>query len=416
MVINYPTTIKVKKPETGLEPFHSFGVIKMPDTITLTSPGENAQPAGVPYRNGYYKVPDAEIVDTKPKAPADNFDSGNTGGDFAYNIGSVAAFRPSETYAKAMEYTQSLLDKLSTGRTSYTDKVNSALAAIENRDNFQYDFNTDPLFQASLQGAMQSGQIAMQDTMGQAAALTGGYGSSYAQAVGNQAYNQAIQGAYNNIPEYYGAALDSYNAETNQLYNLLDMYSQQDQNEYNRLQNAYGLNAANAANIYDQEYNNYWQQQSMNQNAAEFSAKMAYQKARDEIADKQWKQEFEASAASAANKENASLDYSSANKNATASANKYGLDSDQYYDTLALLENQGYDISQIDNYARNNSDAASYSFDITQGRFSNQWGVTIDSEPIFTKIDNDTWEDQYHNQYTSSQKKAIEKAYKNATK
>jgi hypothetical protein len=48
---------------------------------------------------------------------------------------------------------------------------------------------------------MNSGKSAMQDTIGQASALTGGYGSTYATSAGNQAYNAFIEDAYNNLPE-----------------------------------------------------------------------------------------------------------------------------------------------------------------------------------------------------------------------
>lgn len=178
------------------------------------------------------------------------------------------SFTPSKTYLDAMAYTQSLLDKLSSGRTSYTDKINDIMAQIEGREAFSYDFNTDTLFQQQLQSAMQSGKLAMQDTMGQASALTGGYGSTYSQAVGNQAYNAQIQGAYDSLPEYYGLALDAYNAEGNALATKLGMYQTADEAEYSRLANAYSANAQANANLYDQEYNNYWQGVSAQQNVA----------------------------------------------------------------------------------------------------------------------------------------------------
>lgn len=245
--------------------------------------------------------PEVPIEDVEPPKN-DGGDKGGGGGGY-YGVGSFTpSFQASETYMKAMEYTQSLLDKLSTGRTSYTDKVEAMLGKIENRDKFSYDFNTDPLFQASLQGYMNSGQIAMQDTMGQAAALTGGYGSSYGTTAANQAYNAHIQEAFSNLPEYYGMALDAYNQETQDMYNLLEMYSGQDQMEYDRLANAYALNSANAANIYDQEYNNFWQGQNFAEGQREFNANMAYKQSRDAVEDARYQQEYELEMAKALQK------------------------------------------------------------------------------------------------------------------
>ena len=55
-----------------------------------------------------------------------------------------------------------------------------ALQAYLNREDFQYDVNADALYQQYKDRYVELGKDAMEDTMGQAAALTGGYGSSYA--------------------------------------------------------------------------------------------------------------------------------------------------------------------------------------------------------------------------------------------
>ena len=84
---------------------------------------------------------------------------------------------------------------------------------------------------------LMQGQTAMQDTMAQAAALTGGYGNSYAAAVGNQAYQNYITQANNNIPAFQQMAMNvwqsgldqlmnQYNAGTQQLNNLLNLDAQ----------------------------------------------------------------------------------------------------------------------------------------------------------------------------------------------
>lgn len=163
-------------------------------------------------------------------------------------------FSASSAYNEAMNYTNALKDKLSSGRTSYTDQIQSLISQIQNRDKFSYDVDNDMLFQQALASAMGSGKQAMQDTMGQASALTGGYASTYAQGVGNQAYNAYIEDAYNNLPEYYQMAMEAYNMEGQDMYNQLSMLSDADATEYQRMYDAWNVNFTSAQNMYNQEY------------------------------------------------------------------------------------------------------------------------------------------------------------------
>jgi guanine deaminase len=57
---------------------------------------------------------------------------------------------------------------------------------------------------------MQQGQQAMRDTMGQAAALTGGYGNTYAQQAGEQAYAAYLSRLNDVLPELYGEAYNRF--------------------------------------------------------------------------------------------------------------------------------------------------------------------------------------------------------------
>lgn len=185
---------------------------------------------------------------------------GLIGGDGGF---SYPGFEASDAYNQAMSYTNSLLSQLSSGRTSYSDQIDALIKEYQNREKFSYDMNTDPLFQQMLASSMNSGKMAMQDTIGQAAALTGGYGNTYGQAVGNAAYNQYITGAYENLPDYYNLALDAYNMEGEQMLNELDMLRDADEAEYGRLLNAYNANASNANAIYDREYSTYLNNKNM---------------------------------------------------------------------------------------------------------------------------------------------------------
>lgn len=198
-------------------------------------------------------------------------------GNYSFSgVGGIGAFKPSQAYTDAMNLTNSLLSQLTSGRTAYSDKVDALMSKIEGREKFSYDFNKDPLFQNALASAMSSGQTAMQDTMGQAAALTGGYGSSYATSAANQAYNDFVKGAYEQLPEYYQLARDAYNQEGQELYNQLGMYQTADNTAYGRLADAYSANLANAQSIYNQEYSNYWDTANYNMSAAKYNADLKY--------------------------------------------------------------------------------------------------------------------------------------------
>ena len=151
-------------------------------------------------------------------------------------------------------YLQNQLTKIQSGRTSYTDEVEAMMDKIMNRDKFSYDVDKDPLFQQALASAMNSGKQAMQDTIGQASALTGGYGSTYATTAGNQAYNSFIEDAYDNLPQYYQMAMEAYQMEGDEMYRQLGMYADADEREYGRYINAYDATYQHRNRMYDEAY------------------------------------------------------------------------------------------------------------------------------------------------------------------
>lgn len=118
-----------------------------------------------------------------------------------------------------------------TGGT-YGDAVKTALDKILNREKFTYDLNGDALYQQYKDQYINLGRLAMQDTMGQAAALTGGYGNSYAATVGNQTYQGYLQKLNDVVPELYQLALNQYNQEGADLQNQYSMLANQYNTEY----------------------------------------------------------------------------------------------------------------------------------------------------------------------------------------
>lgn len=101
----------------------------------------------------------------------------------------------------------------------YNEWLNKGL----NRDPFSYNFNEDAIYQQYKDKYIQQGKMAMADTIGQASAMTGGYGNSYAATVGNQAYQASLQNLNDIIPELYQMAYDRYNQEGQDIRNNIAM-------------------------------------------------------------------------------------------------------------------------------------------------------------------------------------------------
>lgn len=135
-----------------------------------------------------------------------------------------------QTAAKPAEYT-----------SKWQPQVDAAAQSILDRKEFSYDVNGDALWNQYKDRYINLGKQAMQDTMGQAAALTGGYGNSYAQQAGQQAYQGYMQGLTDKIPELAQLALDHYNQQGQQLYDQYNLLNTQEQNDYNQWLQNYSL-------------------------------------------------------------------------------------------------------------------------------------------------------------------------------
>ena len=122
------------------------------------------------------------------------------------------------------------------------------LNEIDNYGEFKYDLNADMLYKQMVDNAVQKGQMAMQDVTANAAALSGGYGYSYAAALGNQAYQQYLTDVNNSIPALQQQALNVWQAGLDQLYGQMDAGSQQ-------LNNLLALEAQNFAQWQANEQN-----------------------------------------------------------------------------------------------------------------------------------------------------------------
>ena len=123
---------------------------------------------------------------------------------------------------------------MTTYTSAWKDELQSTVRKLLNRESFSYDVNADALYRQYKDNYLRQGKQAMEDTMGKAATLTGGYGNSYAQTAGQQTYNSYLQQLGDKIPQLQQAALGRYNAEGTRLQNQAAVLMQQDAVDYDR--------------------------------------------------------------------------------------------------------------------------------------------------------------------------------------
>ena len=146
-------------------------------------------------------------------------------------------YQPSEDVAAARAYRDSVA-AMQPGEydSGFEDQLQALYDQIEGREAFSYDPEEDEAYRRYARLYAAQGAAAMEDTMGQAASLTGGYGSSYAQAVGQQAYDRYLGELAALVPELRQAALAEYRQEGQALTDRYNMLNQQEKAGYDRWQ------------------------------------------------------------------------------------------------------------------------------------------------------------------------------------
>ena len=151
-------------------------------------------------------------------------------------------------------------------KSQYADQMAGLLNNVVNREEYSYNPLEDANYQALAKVYNANGLKAQQDTLGQAAALNGGYNTSWATSASQQARNDYNQQLASLIPELeqnaYSRYYDNYNMNLNALGALQDA----DNTAYNQ----YRDKVADTQWLYGQNY----------------------QKYRDSVADSQWQKEY----------------------------------------------------------------------------------------------------------------------------
>lgn len=180
-------------------------------------------------------------------------------------------------------------------KSQYGDQIQGMIDNILNREKFSYDYAADPMYQQYAQQYQRGGQLAMKNAMAESAALTGGYGNTYAQQVGQQTYQQYMENLAGKIPELHAAAYNMYQDEGNAMRDNLGMLQGQDELDYGRYRDQVGDWRNDIDMLYNmynlmsqEEYNRY-----LNDAAAwEKDRSYWYQKAYDALQQANWEKEF----------------------------------------------------------------------------------------------------------------------------
>ncbi len=122
----------------------------------------------------------------------------------------------------------------------YDAQIQGMIDNIMNRPAYSYDFAADPLYQQYADQYQRRGQLAMRDSMAQSAALTGGYGNSYAQQVGQQTYQRYLEDLNAIIPQLEGQAYQRYRDAGDVLQGQLGILQGADSIDYGRYRDGVG--------------------------------------------------------------------------------------------------------------------------------------------------------------------------------
>lgn len=185
--------------------------------------------------------------------------------------------RVNEYYNKTRNLEKNKPDEF---ESKYEDQISSILDNIMNRPKFSYtseDMVNDDLYKMYRDQYMRQGNLAMRDTMGNAAALTGGYGNTYASVAGQQAYDNYVSMLNDKALDFYDRAYQRYNDEGQNLYNQMNVVTGLDNTDYQRHRDTVS-DYYNDLNYYNGRYNQEYGYD--------------YGQYQDRVAADQWAQEF----------------------------------------------------------------------------------------------------------------------------
>ncbi len=177
------------------------------------------------------------------------------------------------TYANAPSYTN-----------RYQDKIDELTREILQREAFSYDPEKDPLYLQYRDSYTRNGQRAMQDTLGQVSARTGGLASSYAGSAAQQTYDNYMGALADKIPELQQLAYSMYQDEGNTQRANLEMLVALEQGDYSKY--------ADLLSQYNTDRNFQYNAHRDNLSDERYDKEWNYSVGRDQLADERYDREY----------------------------------------------------------------------------------------------------------------------------
>ena len=148
--------------------------------------------------------------------------------------GTVKTAAADYDYEYAMQTLKEAEKTLPQFKSSYDDEISELYRKIVNRREFRYDAASDPVYGSYRDRYVREGELAMRNTVGQTAALTGGYASTYSEAAGQQQYDAYLKKLNDVLPELYSDAYERYTEDGEALQDSFDLTMTAAKNEYDR--------------------------------------------------------------------------------------------------------------------------------------------------------------------------------------
>lgn len=165
-------------------------------------------------------------------------------------LGEVQGYGPYESaYADDIEAARRGIGDYGDFLYSGQDDYKKLLDSIVNRQAFQYDPETDPLYSAYRKQYLREGDRATQNALAIAAAMTGGIPSSYAMSAAGQAGNYYAGQLADKIPELRGQAYNEYLNDYDMLLRSLGAMDTDRGQEYQEYTDRYGRMQKNLNNL-----------------------------------------------------------------------------------------------------------------------------------------------------------------------
>lgn len=175
----------------------------------------------------------------------------------------------------------------------WAETQNNLLEEILNEKAFSYtgsDLMNDDMYKMYSEMYEKNARKAMNNAMGEAASLTGGYGSTYSQAAGQQAYDDTMSNMNEIALTLADKAYEKYLNDRSNRYDKLSAVNTQEQSDYGKYRDEVGdwqldrdYYAGRYDSIYGQDYQKYQDEVEQAQYLANLYASLYGQASSDEL-------------------------------------------------------------------------------------------------------------------------------------